>query len=115
MFSFIRKNFRELLLFGLLIIIFIASNWGIQHWIPEAGAIDASIFSVLAASLMKAAATCLFVYGLLHVFAPTIQTYIDSGKFKRDFDAQDPLVRLRSTGLAIALLTIVVLTCVLFG
>ena len=115
MFNFLKNNFRELLLFLFLVIVFVGTNWGLQQWLPEAGAIDPSIFSILAASLMKAAAVCLFVYLLLQVFAPTLAEFLDSGAFRRAFASQDQLTRLRSTGIVIILLTVVVLSCVLFG
>lgn len=115
MFRFLKNNFREIFLFLFVGLIFIGTNYGIQEFLPEAGAIDASIFSVLAASLMKAAATCLFVYVLCQVFAPTIAEFLDSGAFKKAFAAQDPITKLRSTGIVIIVFTTVVLTCVLFG
>lgn len=115
MFKFLKNNFREICLCLFVGLIFVLTNYGIQQFLPEAGAIDPSIFSVLAASLMKAAACCLFVYLLVHVFAPTIAEFMDSGAFKHAFKAQDPLTKLRSSGIVIMVLTTVVLGCVLFG
>ena len=113
--KFLLSTFREILLFFSLVILFAVCNWGLQHFAPEAGVIDPSIFTVLLASLMKAAATALFSYLLLAVFFPTHADFIDSGAFRANFKTLTPDAKLRSTALVLGFLTLITLACVLFG
>jgi len=111
--NFLRTTFREILLWILVVALFAFANWGLQHFAPEAGVIDASIFTVLLAAFMKATGILLFALLLLAVFFPTLDTFINAGSFRHAFQSLPPASKLRATALALTLLCLLTIACLL--
>jgi hypothetical protein len=114
MFRFLSNNRREVGFLLLLFLAFLVVNPLIQWISPGAGALDWSFLTLLIAGLFKGVFIGVSTWGMLMVFVPTVNHFLDSQDFRRAFDGLEPKEKLRATSITILTVAALLTLCVLF-
>ncbi len=86
-FAFLQKNFRDMLVWCVLLAAFRVVPYLIQKVDPTSAVSDFGMVHVLVYGALGASFAVMTVWLILHFSFPTLSSYLDDGKFREDFKA----------------------------